>query len=105
MLMKKEIIILAITGIGITFLSFIRKLHVDEEVPYPAGYRNWVHVKTTVIGPKNAAYPVVGGFNHIYANDKAMDGLKTGEYTDGSVFVFDVLQAKENESNLTEGNR
>jgi len=57
-------------------------------VPYPDGYRHWVHVKSELIGPGRPSH----GLHHIYANDKALLGYRTGRFPDGSVLVFDLLE-------------
>jgi hypothetical protein len=71
-----------------------------EEVPYPEGYRRWVHVKSVLITKGDPA-----GFHHIYGNSKAMKGYQTGKFPDGSVLVFDVLEAGYKDSVIYESNR
>ena len=61
-------------------------------VPYPEGFREWTHVKSQIIGPESPIYKKFGGIHHVYANPKAVEGLKTGTYPDGAVFVFDQLE-------------
>lgn len=48
--------------------------------PYltPKGTGKWVHIKTVITGPANPGFKIIGGFNHIYANDKAMEGYAKG---------------------------
>lgn len=75
------------------------------QVPYPAGYRNWHHVKSMVINPGHPLYQSFGGIHHLYANGKAMDGYKKGKFPDGAVIVFDLLEAKSADHALTEGAR
>jgi Cytochrome P460 len=58
-----------------------------EGVPFPEGYRNWLHAKSMLIQPGHALENPFQGIHHIYANDKAASGLKTGKYTDGSVIL------------------
>jgi hypothetical protein len=41
-------------------------------VSYPAEYRKWVHVKSTLVGPESANFAVSGGIHHNYANEKAL---------------------------------
>jgi hypothetical protein len=77
----------------------------EKPVLYPDGYRNWTHVKTAFVGPQSPAGQKYGGFHHIYANDKAMEGYRTGKFPDGSVIVFDVFNAIENKSDLEAGER
>jgi hypothetical protein len=77
----------------------------DEEVPYPADYRMWTHVKTGLIGPENPNFQTSGGYHHIYANTKAMQGYSSGTFPNGSMIVFDVLETKEQNGNTLEGSR
>lgn len=92
--------------LGIVFISFKEETNqTEEQVPYPEGYRNWAHVKTYIVGPKSLAFKFIGGFNHVYANEQAMVGYKTGHFPNGSVIVSDVLQAKEDSVDVREGPR
>ena len=77
----------------------------DDAVPYPAGYRHWTHVRTALIGPQSAAYESFGGLHHIYANEKAIEGYRTGRFTDGSILVFELLETRENAGVTSEGPR
>lgn len=74
-------------------------------VPYPEGYRHWHHVKSMVIQPGHALEDPFGGIHHIYANDPAVQGLKTGDYPDGAVLVFDLLEYQASDNSLIEGTR
>jgi len=74
-------------------------------VPYPEGYRDWRHVKSMVIQQGHPLYDAFGGIHHIYANKKALAGYKSGKFADGSVIIFDLLEAKTEGSAITEGNR
>lgn len=73
-------------------VSAPRTVLSDGAVPYPEGYREWTHVKSQIIGPESPIYKKFGGIHHTYANPKAIEGLKTGKYQDGAVFVFDQLE-------------
>src|SRR5262249_30109931 len=77
----------------------------NDAVPYPAGYRLWTHVKTALIGPQSPAFESFGGIHHIYANEKAMEGYRTGRFPDGSVLVFELLETRESAGVTTEGPR
>lgn len=103
---KFQILVLLMIS-GIVFVSFKEKpaLQTDETIPYPEGYRDWTHVKTYIVGPKSLAFKFIGGFNHVYANEKAMVGYKTGHFPNGSVIVSDVIQAKEDSVDIREGRR
>lgn len=77
----------------------------ENEVPYPEGYRYWVHIKTTLTGPENPSFKINGGYHHIYANTKAMQGYTSGNFPEGSIIVFDVLGMKEQKGNILEDSR
>lgn len=76
-----------------------------ETVPYPEGYRRWTHVKSVLIGKDNPTYKKHMGIHHIYANPKAMEGFEKGSFPDGSVIVYDLLEAPENNGITSEGPR
>jgi hypothetical protein len=75
------------------------------EVPYPANYRTWTHVKSMVIEPGHALHSSFGGIHHVYANEKAMQGYRGGKFPDGAVIVFDLLEAPDQDHAITEGAR
>lgn len=77
----------------------------DASVPYPAGYRNWHHVKSMIINPGHPLYNDFGGIHHIYANKQAVTGYKSGKFPTGSVIVFDLLEARSADNTVVEGNR
>ena len=54
-----NLIVLSVTVIATCYLSLWAK--PDDAVPYPVGYRQWTHVKSTLIGPKSPAYDKIGG--------------------------------------------
>jgi hypothetical protein len=74
-------------------------------VAYPEGYRQWTHAKSMVINQGHALYEAFGGIHHLYANKKAMEGYKSGKFADGSVIVFDLLEAKAADNTVQEGAR
>lgn len=75
------------------------------QVPYPAGYREWTHVKSMVIQPGHGLYDAFGGIHHLYANGKAVDGYRKGRFPDGAAIVFDLLEAKSADNAIQEGAR
>jgi Cytochrome P460 len=77
----------------------------SADVPYPTNYRDWSHVKSMVIEPGHALHATFGGIHHLYANPKAMAGYRTGEFPDGAVIVFDLLEAHSKDHTVTEGAR
>ncbi|HEX6999609.1 MAG TPA: cytochrome P460 family protein [Gammaproteobacteria bacterium] len=74
-------------------------------VPYPDGYRSWRHVKSMVIQEGHPLYESFGGIHHIYANEPALEGYRTGSFPDGAVIVFDLLEASADGNAITEGAR
>lgn len=77
----------------------------EPAVPYPDGYRDWHHVKSMVIGQGHPLYGAFGGIHHIYANDKALEGYRSDRFPDGSVIIFDLLEAQAADNTVTEGRR
>lgn len=77
----------------------------EAVVPYPDGYRDWRHVKSMVIEEGHPLYGAFGGIHHLYANDIALEGYRTGSFPDGSVIIFDLLEAVQEGNAVTEGER
>lgn len=77
----------------------------DTAVSYPAEYRQWAHVKSTLVGPQHASFATNGGIHHFYANAKGIEGYRTGKFPDGSVLIDDLLEVKENAGVTSEGSR
>ena len=98
--MKSLSLILAITGCTLT-AAFRIDAGANNEVPYPEGFRQWTHIKTKVVGKQNHNK----GFNHIYANNKAMEGYTSGSFPEGSVLVFDVIESSITDSITKEEKR
>jgi hypothetical protein len=94
----------ALACVAILLASF-RSPSAVPAIPYPEGYREWTHVKTYIVGPKNPAFKLIGGFNHVYANDVAMKGYTTGDFPDGSVIVSDVISTVEDSITIREDSR
>ena len=65
-------------------------------VPYPEGYRGWTHLGsvTTERNEKDKERLPHGIIHHLYANEKAMEGLRTGKYPEGAMFVADWFPLK-----------
>ncbi|HZP86112.1 MAG TPA: cytochrome P460 family protein [Burkholderiales bacterium] len=75
------------------------------DVPYPEGYRDWRHVKSMVIQEGHPLYDAFGGIHHLYANAKALQGYAKGDFPDGAIIVFDLLEAKTADHAIGEGAR
>ena len=78
---------------------------VAASVAYPDGYRNWVHVKSTLISPANQNFANMGGFQHIYANPEGMVGYRTREFPEGSIVVVDWREMRDSDGAFWEGDR
>jgi hypothetical protein len=94
--------------VALASASSFSHLHGDEpmqrDIAYPAGYREWVHVKSGVLG---ADFPMEPerGVHHIYANEAAIAGLESGNFADGSILVYDLISLSEKGGVGTEGAR
>jgi len=97
--MKKVFAIFVISFFTLTCISFA------DQISYPKDYRNWTHVKSMVINKGHPLADPFEGIHHIYYNSYAEDGNRTGFYEDGSVIVFDLLDAIKGEFDVTEGKR
>ena len=80
-------------------------LAAGPEVPYPDGFRDWKHVKSMVIEEGHPLFDSFGGIHHLYANQPALEGYRSGRFPDGSVIVFDLLEAQRAGNAVTEGSR
>lgn len=76
-----------------------------QDVAYPAGYRQWTHVKSMILEAGHPLYASFGGLHHIYANKKALEGYRSGKFSDGAVIVFDLLEATKGDNAVSEGPR
>ncbi|MEQ1802835.1 MAG: cytochrome P460 family protein [Gammaproteobacteria bacterium] len=94
----KTLILLGITAATVAWAA-------EPEVPYPAGYRDWHHVKSMVIEEGHPLYGAFGGIHHLYANDKALEGYRSNAFPDGAVIIFDLLEAVHDGNAVTEGAR
>lgn len=90
---------------GLLSTVAVTSFAAEQSVPFPEGYRNWLHAKSMLIQPGHALENPFQGLHHVYANKQAEAGLKTGKYADGSVLVFDLLQYQEKDKTIQEGER
>jgi cytochrome P460 len=88
-------------GAVILACSLYLSAQSGDEVQYPKGYRDWTHIKSNLIGPKHPLYKNIGGFQHIYANDKGMQGYRTGSFPEGAILIYDFLEGIEDSSGAT----
>src|SRR5262249_33612038 len=84
-------------------IATLTTLAADQPaVPYPTGFRSWQLVRSTVVGPEHPSFPNRGGIHHYYANDKAVEGYRTGTFPKGSVLVDEGVMTKDGEG-MTKG--
>jgi hypothetical protein len=105
---RRRVIFLALAVTCIVTCSLSSWAQSSDAIPYPTGYRQWTHVKSTIIGPKSPAYEKIGGIQHIYANEKGMEGYRTGRFPEGSILVYDFLKTEDDaysEGRTNEGAR
>ena len=99
--MKKTMVLLLATSVSAG--GFCLWAQLDDTAPFPKEFRNWAHVKSVLVGPQSGAFATEGGIQHIYANEKALEGYKTSKFPDGSVIVYDLLETREIAGNTIEG--
>jgi hypothetical protein len=78
-----------------------------KSVSYPTGYRGWTHVKSMLIFDQNhPLFNPFGGLHHIYVNAKGLSAYKKGgNFPDGTLIVFDLLEANMDQGAYAEGPR
>src|SRR5688572_25163271 len=103
--MKKRITVMLVIMLFTLGAGFKLRPYAEEPLPYPEGSRKWVNVRTGLVGPDNRNFQIIGGFHHIYANNKAMEGYASGIFPEGSILVFEVLEGIEKDGNTEEGKR
>lgn len=93
----------------ITLISALLLLLTSQSyagtVDYPEGYRQWTHIKSMLIEPGHPLESPFQGLHHVYGNSKAVKGLNGGNYSDGSVLVFDLLSYNQKDKTIQEGTR
>ena len=95
--------ILMLTSIVVLSGSFALSAQTDGTPGFPKEFRKWAHVKSVLVGPQSAAFATEGGIHHIYANDNALEGYRSGKFPNGSIIVYDLLETKEVAGNTIEG--
>lgn len=92
--------ILMASAFGLLCTSFATAQAVSSsgaEIPYPAGFRQWTHVKSAVLNNSGSRFD---GIHYIYANEKALAGYRTGSFPDGAVIVFDMWRVENRVENI-----
>lgn len=85
------------------------------EVSYPDGYRRWMHITSVVSPPKKEeatahsdgakASAPHGLVHHLYANELALEGYRTGHFPEGAMLTADWFVLEESRSGLVQGPR
>jgi len=97
----------AVVAAAVTALAFAQA-PAASTIQFPAGYRNWTHVKARVIHHKaHPLFDAFGGIHHVYVNERGAQALRqeNPKYPDGSIFVFDLLEARLESGAYVEGSR
>jgi hypothetical protein len=79
--------------------------YAGDNVDYPDGYRSWTHIKTMALHEGHPLENPFLGIHHIYGNEQGVSGSKTGQYDDGAVLVFDLLEYTTQDNASIEGDR
>lgn len=98
--------VLAFVG-ALAFAAASRAQPAATTVPYPEGFREWAHVKSmAIVSPEHPLFGAFGGIHHVYVNEAGRAAAERGgPYPDGSVLVFDLLEAKLEGGAYVEGPR
>ncbi|MEN8204496.1 MAG: cytochrome P460 family protein [Pseudomonadota bacterium] len=99
--MKQSILNLALSSLMLVAAS----AHAGDNVDYPDGYRTWTHIKTMVLHKGHPLENPFMGIHHVYGNEKAVEGTKSGQFGEGAVLVFDLLEYMTADNASTEGDR
>lgn len=97
------------------FAQTITPTSPTPDVPYPDGYRRWMHITSVVspakkdetgtpLGEAKASAPH-GLVHHVYANEQALEGYRTGHFPEGATLIADWFVLEENRSRLVQGSR
>ncbi len=67
--MKRKFLLRAIAGTLLVAATYANS--GSNDVAFPEGYRNWLHVKSMLIQPGHALENPFQGIHHVYANGQA----------------------------------
>lgn len=79
--------------------------HAADTVDYPEGYRSWTHIKTMVLHEGHPLENPFLGIHHVYGNEQGVQGTQSGQFDDGAVLVFDLIEYTTQDNASTEGER
>ncbi len=102
--MKKSIVFGAIILV-IGAVGCMKTIGESSKIAYPDGYRSWTHVKSMIIEPGHPLENPFQGIHHIYGNEQAIEGYKSGTFQDGAVIIFDLLNYNQADMTIQESDR
>lgn len=102
--MKKASVLLGF-ALSYFIVAAFMQLPTEADLSYPKDFRSWKHVKTTLVDKPGTANEKYNGFHHIYANDRALEGYRSGKFPDGSVLVFEVVEMQKKDDVVHEGGK
>lgn len=73
--------------------------------PYPEGFLQWKQLKADKLDATDPAADKRTDAHFVYANAAALEGLRTGTYPEGAVFVLDILKVERKGGATTLGER
>ena len=91
-------------SLGIYLLTSLGELE-GGNISLPKDYKDWHHVKSMVINEGHLLFDPFGGIHHIYANEEAIKGYKSGTFLQGSILVFDLYASINKGNAIVEGSR
>jgi hypothetical protein len=104
--MKRDNLVLLLCAMGMLSMALMSvEATPGHTIPYPEGFRKWVHIKTVLTGFGHVPQGKFDGFHHIYANEKAMIGYETGHFPDGAIIVFDKQTVDTTKNVIKSGSR
>jgi hypothetical protein len=95
----------ALTLCVATFAADSKSPTTHAALAYPEGFLQWKLIRATKLDPKSPATAQLTDAHFVYANDKAIEGLRTGKYEDGAVFVLDIFNLVKKDGVATLGER
>ena len=94
------IVITALVAVGVALTLPQMSVQADDAaVPFPNGYRTWTFLHSSLVpsgfpgfSKSPCVKPCTNGIFHFYANQLAMQGLRTGDYADGAIIAEEMLE-------------
>lgn len=66
----------------------------NAAIAFPDGYTRWAHIKSGLIPVGHPAHARYGGLHHIYANEQALAGYRSRDFSDGSILIYDLFEIR-----------